>query len=226
MTQSIAIYLEIGQKRVFAGAIEWPGWCRSGKDEAAAQQALLEAAPRYARVAELARQEFPLPFSVAQLQVVERLPGNTTTDFGAPDCAPAADARPVADRDLKRFNSLLEACWKTFDAAAAHAAGKELRRGPRGGGRELEKILEHVVGAEGGYASALGWKIKVDGAAGMAEQLRQARRNLLEGVAASARGEIAERGPRGGLRWSPRYAVRRIAWHVLDHAWEIEDRVV
>jgi hypothetical protein len=22
----------------------------------------------------------------------------------------------------------------------------------------------------------------------------------------------------------PRYAIRRIAWHVLDHAWEIEDK--
>lgn len=24
--------------------------------------------------------------------------------------------------------------------------------------------------------------------------------------------------------WPPRYAARRIAWHVLDHAWQIEDR--
>jgi hypothetical protein len=24
--------------------------------------------------------------------------------------------------------------------------------------------------------------------------------------------------------WPPRYAARRIAWHALDHAWEIEDR--
>ena len=24
--------------------------------------------------------------------------------------------------------------------------------------------------------------------------------------------------------WSPRYTVRRSAWHALDHAWEIEDR--
>jgi hypothetical protein len=26
-------------------------------------------------------------------------------------------------------------------------------------------------------------------------------------------------------RWPPRYVVRRAAWHVLDHAWEIEDRI-
>jgi hypothetical protein len=24
--------------------------------------------------------------------------------------------------------------------------------------------------------------------------------------------------------WLPRYAARRIAWHVLDHAWEMQDR--
>jgi hypothetical protein len=30
--------------------------------------------------------------------------------------------------------------------------------------------------------------------------------------------------PIAGRRWPPRYAARRIAWHVLDHAWEIEDR--
>jgi hypothetical protein len=39
------------------------------------------------------------------------------------------------------------------------------------------------------------------------------------------RGELAERGPRGGIRWPARYYVRRAAWHVLDHAWEIEDRL-
>ena len=31
-------------------------------------------------------------------------------------------------------------------------------------------------------------------------------------------------GPRGGKRWLPRYFVRRVGWHVLDHALEIEDR--
>jgi hypothetical protein len=44
-------------------------------------------------------------------------------------------------------------------------------------------------------------------------------------LAAGARGELPERGPRGGARWTPRSFVRRVAWHVLDHAWEIEDRL-
>ena len=32
--------------------------------------------------------------------------------------------------------------------------------------------------------------------------------------------------PPDGGKWPPRYAARRIAWHALDHAWEIEDRVI
>jgi hypothetical protein len=31
-------------------------------------------------------------------------------------------------------------------------------------------------------------------------------------------------GPLTEKGWPQPYAARRIAWHVLDHAWEIEDR--
>jgi hypothetical protein len=53
---------------------------------------------------------------------------------------------------------------------------------------------------------------------------------LLDVLGASSSGEpLKEKGPEAplkapGKRWPPRYAARRIAWHVLDHAWEIEDR--
>jgi len=40
------------------------------------------------------------------------------------------------------------------------------------------------------------------------------------------RGEIPHQGPRGGALWTPRYFVRRVAWHTVDHLWEIEDRIV
>ncbi len=49
---------------------------------------------------------------------------------------------------------------------------------------------------------------------------------MLAGLGAGARGEIPERGSRGGTLWTPRYFVRRVAWHTLDHAWELEDRIV
>jgi len=54
--------------------------------------------------------------------------------------------------------------------------------------------------------------------------IEQTRSAVLEGLAASAGGKIAARGPRGGVRWKPRFFVRRLLWHALDHLWEIEDR--
>ncbi|MGH2538039.1 MAG: hypothetical protein ACRDHL_11640 [Candidatus Promineifilaceae bacterium] len=216
------VYLEIGQKRAFAAAVEWPGWCRAGRDEAAALEALLQYGPRYARVLRPADLGFEPPADVSAFSVVERLEGNATTDFGAPGMIPASDGRPVGAKELARFKAILEACWQAFDAAARAAAGVELRKGPRGGGRELEAISEHVVGADLGYLRALGWKLEKDGADGSA--LERTRQAILDGLAAAAAGEIAAEGPRGGARWPARYFVRRVAWHVLDHAWETEDR--
>ena len=93
--------------------------------------------------------------------------------------------------------------------------------GPRGGGRKLDDIVQHVLDGEGGYLRRLEYK-RDKQAETDAKLSRQA---MLEALAASARGEVPEEGPRGGKRWPGRYFVRREAWHVLDHAWEIEDRI-
>lgn len=127
----IDVYFEIGKKRTFAGAIDWPGWSRSGRDESSALQALVEYAPRYARVLGEARLGFQAPADTSALAVIERVEGNATTDFGAPGMAPSSDARPVDDEELRRFQALLEACWQAFDTATQAAAGQELRKGPR-----------------------------------------------------------------------------------------------
>ena len=225
----IDVYLEIGKKRTFAGASEWPGWCRSGPDESSALQALLEYEPRYARVLRTARLGFKIPDNVSAFTVIERLEGNATTDFGAPGIAPASDTEPVNSAELQRFQKILKACWRTFDANVRAAEGKALRTGPRGGGRELEGIIQHVLGGDAGYLSQVGWKLPkddVDDLDELATQLEQTRKATLKALTSSARSEIPARGPRGGIRWSPRYFVRRVAWHVLDHAWEIEDRVL
>jgi hypothetical protein len=87
-------------------------------------------------------------------------------------------------------------------------------------------VLLHVLGGEAAYLGALGWKFKRNEEAGLNQQMEQIRQAALDGLAAAARGEIAALGPRGGIRWTPRYFVRRAAWHVLDHAWDIEDRVI
>lgn len=89
------------------------------------------------------------------MEVIERVAGNATTDFGAPDGIFALDASPLSPRDLTRCRRVLEACWTAFDHAVLAAEGVELKKGPRGGGRELEAIVSHVVGAEASYLRRL-----------------------------------------------------------------------
>lgn len=220
------VYLEIGKKRTFAGAIDWPGWCRSGRDEGSSLQALAAYGPRYARALRLARLGFEPPAGVSVLVVIERLLGNATTDFGAPDASPADDTRPVTAADLRRFEAILKACWRTLDAAAVSASGKELSKGPRGGGRDREAILEHVRGGDASYLNGLGWKFADDTRDSLDERIGRTRKAVLTGLRSATAGRIPRQGPRGGVRWRARYFVRRLAWHTLDHAWEIEDRIL
>jgi hypothetical protein len=222
----IDVYLEIGRKRTFAGASDWPGWCRSGRDETSALQALFDYGPRYARILRTVRLGFKAPDDVSAFTMTERLEGNATTDFGAPDMAPSSDSEPVNSVELQRLQRILKACWRAFDTNVKAATGKALRTGPRGGGRELEGIIQHVLGSDAGYLAQLGWKLERADVGDLDKQLDQTRQAILKALASAARGEIPARGPRGGVRWKPRYFVRRVAWHVLDHAWEIEDRVL
>jgi hypothetical protein len=229
MTQSphaIDVYLEIGKKRTFAGAIDWPGWCRIGRDEGAALQALVDSGPRYAGVLHATQVAFHAPDDASAFAVVERLEGNTTTDFGAPDIAPSSDSRPIDAADLRRFQALLQAYWQAFDAAVQLATGRELRTGPRGGGRDLDGIVQHVLRADAGYLARLAWKFRTPQTADLSDKLAYTRQAILDALAAAVRGELPGRGPRGGVIWKPRYFVRRVAWHVLDHVWEIEDRIM
>jgi len=217
--QGIDIYLEIGKKRTFAGALEWPGWCRAGRDEEQAIQALFDYVPRYAKVA--GRLGFEAPTSIEQLKVRERLQGDASTDMGSlSGNAPEYDSQPMDKQDHERLIKFLEACWQALDRTARAARGKELSKGPRGGGRTLQDIVEHVLDGEGGYLRRLEYKREKQAE----KDAALSRKAMLEALAASVRGEVPEEGPRGGKRWSGRYFVRREAWHVLDHTWEIEDR--
>jgi hypothetical protein len=220
----IEIYLEIGSKRTIAGAIEWPGWCRIGRDEESALQSLLDYAPRYALAVRAASLRFRPPADRDAFAVIERLPGNMTTDFGVPAIAPAADARPITGSELARLQKLLKAGWQSFDTAASAAESKVLAKGPRGGGRDLDKIVAHVLEADSAYLERLGVKIQWGAQDAAGRDRGPTWQAIQNALAASARGEIPARGPRGGLRWTARYFCRRSAWHILDHAWEIEDR--
>lgn len=221
----VEVILEVGKTRTFAIARDWPGWCRMGRDEATALQALFETAPRYARILRPARMDFRVPLDVAAFVVVDRLTGDATTDFGAPSIAWPDDVKPVAATELDRFQMVLKACWKAFDATVTAATGLALRKGPRGGGRDLTKIREHVCDVDAAYLRSLGGKPQPRNEDDLDQTLTQVRQEILTTLIAAARGEVPERGPRGGLRWTPRYFVRRLAWHEIDHAWEIEGRV-
>src|SRR5690242_16270490 len=172
-TDSVGVYLEVGRQRTFAGAIDWPGWCRLGRDEGLALRALADSAPRYVRVLRAAQLPFPAPADASAFAVVERVVGTTTTDFGAPDVAPSSDARPIDGAELRRLQALLRAYWQAFDAAIRAASGKELRKGPRGGGRDLGAIAQHVLGAEQAYLARLARKPPRRDAADRDEEVRQ-----------------------------------------------------
>lgn len=208
----LRVLLESTPKKVFVSALDWPGLARSGRDEASAIAALFDAAPRYAPVAIAAGE----PFDPGRLEVdvVERADGDATTAFGAPSIIAQADRTPVSPTEATRLAAIVDAAWATFDRIA-EAAPEALRKGPRGGGRDTSKIVEHVNGADAGYASVLGLKHRPDGHASVLAM----RADVLATLRRPSDGS-----PIAARKWPPRYAARRIAWHALDHAWEIEDR--
>jgi hypothetical protein len=217
------VIVETGSKRTFASAIDWPGWSRSGRTEGDALSALVSYAPRYAKVARRARLKFQEPRDPPDLEISSRVRGNATTDFGAPGMEAPTDREPMEEAELQRQVALLKAGWATLDEAAASAQGIELAKGPRGGGRDLEKIVEHVIGAEEAYLGQLGARPpKATGTpAEISERLRAA---IIDALGERTRG-VPLSNPRATRNpWSPRYFVRRTAWHALDHAWEIQDR--
>ena len=223
--EKLAIYLEIGKKKSFAGAIEWPGWCRMGRDETAAIHSLLDYGERYGRLLQAAHIYFPLPADDSAFTIVERLEGGSTTDFGAPEAVPTADLAPFTAADWERLRPLLMACWQGFDTVVQSATHKQLRAGPRGGGRDLPKIVAHVLEADRAYLRRLAWKHKINGEAEPLAEHQRLRTAILEALSAAAHHKLPEKGPRGGTIWQPQYFIRRSIWHLLDHAWEIEDRI-
>jgi hypothetical protein len=210
------VYLEVGQKRVFACSVDWPGWCRSGKNEEAALEALADYAPRYAVVADHAGRRFSARAG-DDVDVVERVKGSATTDFGAPGVVPKLDAAPMTAHAAQKTADLVVASWAVLEIVAKSSPAA-LRKGPRGGGHDRDKMLQHVISAEAAYARKLDVKHK-EPALGDTTAIKALREDIVDVLHAARSGDpLRENG------WPPRYAARRIAWHVLDHAWEMEDR--
>jgi hypothetical protein len=157
------------------------------------------------------------PGAEAGFTVTERLASPFGADFGAPTEIPDSDAAPAGDAAAQRMAALAVAAWEVFDEIAG-AAPAQLRKGPRGGGRDLGKIVDHVLGADAAYARKLGVRHRQP-AAGDTVAVAALRAEVRAVLASPSGGTPPV--PKG---WPPRYAARRIAWHALDHAWEIEDR--
>jgi hypothetical protein len=206
------VTIEAVDKKAFATAVDWPGWSRSGKDEESAIAALVDYAPRYAVVAKLAHQRFP---ARPEPSVVQRVAGDGGTSFGVPGRVTDPDHEPLTAAQLRSRLAVLRACWELFEQVAS-GAPEALRKGPRGGGRDTSKIIEHVVAAESGYARQIG--VKMPAPTGFADwgPLHEA---ICEAIADGTDGQ-----PLAGRKWTARYATHRIAWHLLDHAWEIQDK--
>lgn len=217
MNSGIGVAVETSAKRAFVTAVDWPGWSRSGKTEALALEALATAAPRYAAAATQASEAFPRSVQLDDFEIVERNPGVSGTDFGVPSVVTEHDRRPLASPEADRLRRLIAAAWSIFDQVAANAPA-ELRKGPRGGGRDRDKMIDHVLGSDHAYCHEMGLRVPPPSRQdrGSIEMMRSSLLALLS--------QPSDGAPLGGRRWPPRYAAGRIAWHALDHAWEIEDR--
>ncbi|MCI0581892.1 MAG: hypothetical protein L0227_03195 [Chloroflexi bacterium] len=215
MTTRIAVAIEETPKKSFATAIDWPGWSRSGKTVAGALEALAAYADRYRAVASLAGVDFPA--GDLELEVFETATGGAGTEFGVPSRVTEADRRPTSAADAERLVALVEAAWRRLAAIAADSP-EVLRKGPRGGGRDRTKMLGHVVEADAAYAREIGIRARPPAA-----DDERAVANLHAAILDVLR-VPTDGSPLADRNWTARYAAHRIAWHALDHAWEMEDR--
>jgi hypothetical protein len=207
---------EHSPRRVFVWARDWPGWCRSGKTEKEAIETLLATRERYRRVTDRAGLKLP---GAGPVEVAATVEGGGGTAFGVPSVITDHDRRPARPAETERLARLVAAAWEEFDHIAA-AAPEELRKGPRGGGRDTSAIIAHVLEADRAYAREIGLKTPTIDPADTAA-VEALRTLVLDSLRPPTDGR-----PLAGRKWTTRYAARRIAWHALDHAWEIEDRTL
>ncbi len=216
MTTHYRVVIETGSKKVFASALDWPGWSRSGKTEEDALNALVEYTGRYQAIAELAEIR-GVKAAAEGFEVVEHQEGSGATDFGVPEKVARAEHEPMSDAECERQITLLRACWAYFDDVVPRVS-EELQKGPRGGGRDRSKIVAHTMDSERNYARKIGVRTppgRMDSPEGLQEH-RDAVCDAIRARNASGEGDTKS--------WPVRYFIRRAAWHVLDHAWEMEDK--
>ena len=149
LADELRVALEIGPKgkKVVAWVPDWPGLSRGAKTADLAVERLITYGPRYAPVAALAGMDDAFPTEVVP-NVVDEYTGTGSTDFwGISFGFSEIDLAPMSDAELERELTLLQAAWAYFDRVR-NQVSDELRKGPRGGGRDREEVVRHVIGAE------------------------------------------------------------------------------
>ena len=220
MSNDLKLIVEMGPKgkKVVATAWDWPGLERGGKTEDEALETLRAYLPRYARVAE--RTGMGDTFrSQTDLEVVERYDGVGSTDFwGISHASCDLDRQPMSSDEWERRLALVRACWAEFDAVAASVSAA-LQKGPRGGGRDRDEIVNHVFGTERTQMAKKVGVLTPQGVMLTPEGLRAHREDYIDAL----RAYHAE-GKQAGRTWTLSFLLRRTAYHTLDHAWEMEDK--
>jgi len=210
--------LEIGPKgrKVVAVAPDWPGLERGGKTEEAAIERMLAYLPRYAQVAKLAGMDAEFA-DITTTDIVERYPGTGSTDFwGISFAFSGIDRQEMSSAELARELTLMRACWGFFDAVRSRVSA-ELQQGPRGGGRDRDLIVQHVVGNEQYWTKKIGI-VRPHNPMLTDEELKMHRDAYCTAIRAfHAQGKMAR-------TWPLRYLIRHTAYHTLDHSWEMEDK--
>ena len=219
MAKPIRVMIERGRKKpvAVATAFDWPGWDRSGKSEEDALNVLAAYRPRYAKIAKLAglAGEFR---AAGEMAVVERIEGVGMTDFyGLSFKSAGPEHEPMSAAACERKLALLRASWTYFDDVASRVSA-ELRKGPRGGGRDRDAIIRHANGAEiYEFAKKVGINTRLE-AREHPDELRAHRDAFSAAIRDyNARGASAR-------TWTVQFVIRHSAYHMLDHAWEMEDR--
>ena len=217
----IRVVVETGPKakKYVAYALDWPGWSRGAKTADEAVETLAAYRTRYRLVAD--RAGLGRAFSRAgAFEIVEERVGTGSTDFWAISFSPSSfEQDPMDAAEFERKLKLLQACWGYFDEVAARVS-PEMRKGPRGGGRDRDRIIRHTVRVESeDFARKVGIVIPEDGAM-QPGALAPYRAEYVDAMRAYQRGEI-----QGAMRtWSLAFLVRHFAFHTMDHAWEMEDK--
>ena len=206
-------------KRSVAFSLDWPGWSRGAKSPELALETLESYRERYRPVAALAG--MARDFAAAgPLEVVEDRVGTGSTDFWGISFSPSSTEHgPMGEAELERGITLLQACWAFFDGVAARVS-PEMRKGPRGGGRDRDRIIRHTIRTESeDFAKQVGLRIPEE-AALSPDGLRKHREDYVTAMRAYNAGEVEKR-----MRsWTLPFLIRHSAFHTLDHAWEMEDK--